>query len=182
MRLDSETVPGERRAAALNLLVPGAGLILLGAVTSGVLVGLVTSVSASFALAAALLFPLDFSPNVRALLIGIAGGCYVGAQVRLGQTVRRARAEAAARVRRRHLALCQDRLNAGDAAGALAALVPLEELAAVDVVVAYRLAQVRTALGDVNGARAAWQHLRTLDSHGLYRAQIRAHLRRLGAE
>lgn len=182
MPFGSETVPEERRAAALNLLVPGAGLILLGAPTSGVLVVLAASASATLALLASLLFPLDFSPNVRALLIGIAGGCYVGAQVRLGQRVRSVRDQAAARLRREQLALCQDRLNAGDAAGALAALAPLEELAAVDVVVAYRLAQARTALGDANRARAAWQHLRTLDTHGLYRAQIRAHLKRLGAE
>ena len=90
-----------RWAAWVNLLLPGGGLILLGAVGSGLLAGLLFIACANFALVAVLWFPDDFSGTTQALGIGLAAGAYVGAQVRVMAQVRRLRAEGTAARRRR---------------------------------------------------------------------------------
>ena len=168
----------ERRAAVLNLLLPGGGLVLVGATASGLLIGLLFTVCANFALAAVLLVPDDLPPLWQNLGIGLAAGSYVGAQVRLRQTVRALRSAWAAAERRRVLADVQLHLHAGDAAAALAALAPLREHAAHDLLVAVRLAQALTAAGRVDEAGQAWAQVRRLDHHGLYRQQTEEQERR----
>lgn len=176
------TVLEDRRARWapwINLLLPGGGLILAGAVWSGLLIGVLFAACANLALAAVLLFPDEFSRTVQTLVIGLAAGSYVGAQLRLSRQVRERRAQSAAALRRRLLGEAREHLARGERAQALAAIAPLAELARRDLLVAYRFAQVLTAVGDVQAARAAWEQVRTLDRHGIYRAQTRVHEQQL---
>lgn len=168
----------ERWAAALNLLLPGGGLIAVGATAPGMLVGLLFAVCANFAVAAVLLFPDDVPRIWQNLGIGLAAGSYIGAQIRLVQTLRAQRVTAAAALRRRILTDVQLHLDAGDAAAALAALQPLEQHAAHDLLVAVRFAQALTAAGRVDDAGEAWARVRRLDHHGLYRQQTEDQERR----
>jgi hypothetical protein len=161
-----------RWAAGVNLLLPGGGLILLGAVGSGLLAGTLFIACANFALAAVLLFPDDFSDTTQALGIGLAAGAYVGAQVRVTTQVRRLRAEGTAARRRRALWAARDCLARGDAAAAVDVLRPLVEAEAQDLLVTYQWAQSLTAAGDATRARDAWQQVRRLDRHGIYKQHI----------
>lgn len=174
--------PAARWAPWLNLVLPGGGLVLLGSPWAGWLVGVVCAACANLAVVATLLLPDEFPPAVRNLVLGLAGGCYVGAQVRLRQTRRAQRARAERAWRRAVLAETQRWLSHGEAERALAAIAPLAERAGEDVLVAYRLAQALTAAGRVGAARAAWRRVRALDRHGLYRAQVLENERRLGPE
>jgi len=153
----------------VNLLLPGGGMILIGSVASGLLGGLVFAACANLALLAVLLFPDDFSGTTQALAIGLAAGAYVGAQVRFAGCARKLREQTAASFRRRLLWQSQELLAHGEAAHAVEVLRPLADQACGDLLVAYRLAQALTAAGDVPAARAAWQQVRQLDRHGLYR-------------
>lgn len=162
----------QRWAGTVNLLLPGGGLILLGATWSGWLVGFLFVASANLALAASLLFPDDFSSRAQSLLIGLAAGCYIGAQVRVAQSLRQRRATEFQARRAEHLRQAQEHMQRGDARAARAALEPLAADAAHDLLVAYRLAQVLTAAGDAEAARAAWARVRALDRHRVYRQQI----------
>ena len=162
----------EAWARAINLLVPGGGMILIGSVVTGLLAGLLFAACANFAVVAVLLFPDDFSGTLQALAIGLAAGAYFGAQVRLARQIRTQHAATAASLRRRILWQSQELLARGEAAGAVEALRPLAVEAGCDLLVAYRLAQALTAAGDRPAARAAWQQVRALDEHGLYKQQI----------
>ncbi len=167
-------------ARAINLLVPGSGMILAGSVVTGLLAGLLFAACANFAVLAVLLFPDDFSGTMQALAIGLAAGAYLGAQVRLAAHIKALRLAAAASFRRRILWQSQELLARGEAAGAVDALRPLAAEASRDLLVAYRLAQALTAAGDVPAARAAWQQVRELDEHGLYKQQIHENADALG--
>lgn len=156
----------------INLLVPGGGLIAIRDVWTGVVVALLFTLSANAAIAARLLIPDEFSPWLAGLCIGVAGGTYIGAQFRLAHTVREQRREAALRQRRAALAAVCDRLERGDGEAALEALEPLRSAAEQDLLVAYRLAQVLTMKRDVSAALEAWQQVRVLDRHHVYRRQI----------
>lgn len=159
--------------ACLNLLVPGGGIVLLGWVWTGLVVGLLFTICANYALWATLLVPDEFPSWAQGLGIGLAGGTYLGAQLRLAQAVRSQQQQRQATLRRQALLAARDGLRRGDFTVALAALEPLRELASRDLLVAYRLAQVYTALQDVDAARAAWRQVRALDRHGVYRHEMR---------
>ncbi len=169
-----------RWAPWLNLLLPGGGLILLGSTLSGLVRGLVVAGLANLALIAILMFPDEFSTTMRALLAAFASGGYVGTQLRLARKMRDDREREAAEERHRQLADAQRLLAAGDIAGALEMLDPLVDLARSDLLVAYRLAQAITAAGDTATARIAWQQVRRLDRHGIYRTLVRENEARLG--
>jgi hypothetical protein len=160
--------------ALANLVLPGAGLVLLGHVAAGLLYGSMFVACANFALVAVLLVPDDISGTWQALGIGLAGGAYVGTQVRLAQTVRGAQQAAAQRRRAEWLRNAQLALAQGAVAEARAALTPLIEEAEDDLLVALRWAQLVTAEGDSSAARDAWRRVRRLDPHGVYRAQVQA--------
>ncbi len=161
-----------QRGAWINLLLPGAGLVLCGATMAGLVVGVVFAVSANIALVATLLFPDDFGPGPRALAIGVAGGVYLGGQIRYAQTVRGLQRAAAVRERRERLGRTQRLLASGDVAGALQAIAPLTEANPDDLVAAYRLAQVLMAAGNGHAARVAWKRVKQLDRHRLYAQQV----------
>ena len=161
-------------AAAVNLLVPGAGLILTGATWVGLATGLVFIICANAALWITLLIPDEVSRWSQALAIGVAGGAYLGAQMRFAQSVRsRERNHQAAR-RREALSAARTHLKTGNHAAALAALEPVRDGAEHDLLLAYRTAQACTGMRDAETARAAWQRVRALDRHHIYSEQIRA--------
>ncbi len=164
------------RASLLNLILPGGGLIAIGALLPGVLVGLAFAASANFALIAILLFPADFTRAYQALGIGLAVGCYLGAQIRLLTTIRARRRAAAARHRRQQLWHARELLERGEHGAALQVLSSLADTYADDLLVAYRLAQALSLAGSVHAARSAWERVRRLDRHGIYREQTRARL------
>ncbi len=176
------TPRADRWAPWLNLLLPGGGLILCGYATQGLVGGLVFAACANFALAAVLLFPDDFAAPVRAAAIALAACGYVGLQWgQLRAEYARQRRDAAER-RARTLRAVQKFLAAGDSGSARSALESLAQEWPDDLHVAYRLAEVLSAAGDVVAARAAWRHLRTLDRDGIYRSQWRAAERVLGGK
>ena len=179
MATNTRELPGDGWASALNLLLPGGGLILIGAPWSGLLIGLAFAACANFALAAVLLFPDNFSPTHQALGTGLAAGASLGAQGRLAQTRRPMRAAAAAAWRRRMLWRTRELVERGEHAEALQTITPLAERWPDDLHVAYRVAQVLTEVGSADAAQDAWRRVRALDRHGLYRAQIGAGFQRL---
>jgi hypothetical protein len=178
----SARVPGSPRLWGANLVLPGVGLILAGRVAAGLAIGLLFVVLANGAVAATLLVPDDVSPWVQALVIGLAAGTYVGAQLRLryaledtARAARRDRRDAALRVVR----ACVER---GDGEAGWEALRPVAEDAEEDLLVAYRVAQVLTLRGDRTAARIAWERVRRLDRHHLYREAYDAQMAALRSD
>jgi hypothetical protein len=159
-------------AGLLNLVVPGAGLIVRGAVGSGLLCGLLFAACANLTLAACLLFPDEMSASGRTLALVITGVVYVLVQVRMAQITGLAARRTKEQFRRERLLRVQECLRREDVAGALEAIEPLMDSAGTDLLVAFRVAEVLTLADDQEGARAAWANVRALDRHGIYRAQM----------
>jgi len=171
-----------RIARVVNLLVPGAGIILVGREALGVLVALLFTAAANAALAANLLFPAEWSPGWRAISTGVALGTYLGAQVRFAQTLRDQRRRASAAHRNAALRAARAALLAGRVEEAWRLLQPLAPQAEDDLLLAYRLAQVLSARGDRQAARAAWQRVRRLDRHRIYYREVLDNERALSEE
>lgn len=158
----------------VNLVVPGGGLILIGYEALGMLVAVLFSASTCYVIAAGLLFPDDTTIAWRNLILGIALGTWVGAQIRYAQSVRHLREEAADARRRKSLRETQAALREDRVGDAWRAIKPLAELAESDLALAYRLAQVQSARGEYARARQAWRRVRRLDRHRIYRAETLA--------
>lgn len=156
----------------INLLIPGGGLITIGRVWLGLIIALLFALLANCALAFSLLFPDDVPSWAGGLTTGLAGGTYLGAQLRFAQTVRSRHREAATAHRRQALEAARACLTAGQYHQAWEAIRPLAAQADRDLLVAYRVAQVLTAKQDVNAALDAWHLVRRLDRHHIYREQI----------
>lgn len=163
----------ERWAPWLNLVLPGGGLVLLGARWTGFYLALLFAACANFALAAVLLFPDDCGRPVQLLAIGAGAGGYVGAQWRCAQTARARRARIADVRRRTALREARRMVEQGAFNEALRVLSPVAQENPDDLLVAYRIAEVLTAAGTSHAARLAWQRVRALDRHGVYREQLR---------
>jgi len=168
-------------ARLVNLVIPGGGLILVGGDVSGVLIALLFTATASFSVAASLLLPGEVPATWRGLGIGVTLGTYVGAQVRFAQTLYHQRGRIADQARRAALHDARQALLDGQVEDAWRALQPLADQADTDLVLAYRVAQVLTARGDEVAARAAWQRVRRLDRHRIYRPETVACERTLSA-
>ncbi len=156
----------------VNLLIPGGGLMMIGRVWLGLIIALLFALLANCALAFSLLFPDDVPSWAGGLTTGLAGGTYLGAQLRFAQTVRSRHREAATAHRRQALEAARACLAAGQYGQAWEAIRPLAAQADRDLLVAYRVAQVLTAKQDVNAALDAWHLVRRLDRHHIYREQI----------
>lgn len=161
------------KPAVANLVLPGAGLILLGDVWLGFVVGVLFLAGANLAIAATLLIPDEFTPTWRGLCIGLACGAYFGAQVRLTGAVRRHGRQQVDAHRRAVLQAAVTALEADAPEQALSEIEALGDARNRDLVVAYRYAQALTASGKVDRARTAWETVRKLDRHHLYRTFIR---------
>lgn len=169
----SDVATAPRWAPWLNLVLPGGGLIVCGAIWSGLLVGLVVVVCANLALAATLIFPDDFSANMRALVIGVAGGTYVGAQLRLAGWLRRRQEADRVCARRERLARAAEATEQGDVVTAVQTLDALAREWPQDLLIAFRLAEALAGAGHYHAARAALDRVRRLDRHGVYRQAVR---------
>jgi len=166
------TEPSTILPRVANLLVPGGGLVLAGSLTPGVAIALLFIAAANFAVGANLLFPDDFAPTWRGLGVGVAIGIYLGAQLRLAQSLRDARRQRARDRRVQALRTARSALAVGQVDQAWQALEPLAEQVEQDLVLAYWVAQVLTARGDGPAALAAWRRVRLLDHHHIYRREI----------
>ncbi len=158
----------------VNLVIPGGGLVLRGAVVAGVMIGVVFALCANLALWATLLIPDDFSPWKSGLAIGLAGGTYVGAQIRLRYTVRRQEREAGAGQRRAALEAVRQHLERKDYAAAWEAIRPVLGCVESDLLVARRCAQILSGLNKIEAAWEAWGRVRRLDRHQIYREETRS--------
>jgi len=155
-------------------------LILIGRETLGVMIAILFTMTACYALAATLLFPDDTSATWRGLSIGVAIGTYLGAQIRYAQTVRCQADEAFGDLRRAALRAARGALREGRAEDAWNALRPLLPQAETDLLVAYRVAQVLTARGDRLAALNAWRRVGRLDRHRIYRQEVLENEQALG--
>jgi len=162
----------------VNLLVPGSGLILHGDVLTGLVFCLLLTIVANLYLAGWLLIPDEVPPRWRLTALIVAAGTYALAQLRCAHRLRRERRHRELLQRREVLAAVQRLLIQDQPARAWELLQPLAGLAEDDLLVAWRVAQVLTAKRDVEAALAAWQRLRRLDRHHLYRTE-REHSERL---
>lgn len=181
MSSDLPDPPRTEWPVRLNLVIPGAGLVLLGSPAAGIVGGLAFAACANFALAAVLLIPDEFSGTTQALAVGLAVGTYVGVQLRLARAARTARATAATAWRRRVLWDVRAMLGRGEYAAALKALAPLVPRAPHDLLVAFRHAQLLSEVGATTEAEAAWRRVRTLDRHGIYKGQVRTYAAHIAA-
>lgn len=166
----------------INLVIPGGGLILIGSELLGVLIAALFTLSASYALAATLLFPDDTSATWRGLGLGVALGSYLGAQLRYAQSVRHQADQADADLRHAALRAARGALADGRADLAWEAVQPVLPQAEGDLLVAYRVAQVLTARGAGHAALSAWRRVRRLDRHRIYREEVRVNEQTLASE
>lgn len=162
----------------VNLLIPGGGLILVGWPWLGWAIGLLFVLALNASLAIILLFPDEWPAWVGGLAIGVTGGTYLGAQIRLRQLITLRRLTAAEEFRNSTLRTALAAAEAGDQLTALEHLEKLADEADRDLLVAYRVAQVISATGDAEGSQSAWARVQRLDRYGLYRGVIRAELAR----
>ena len=167
-------------ARGANLLVPGTGPVLVGRPWLGWCTGLLFALAINAALALTLLFPDELPGWYGGLAIGVTGGIYVGAQIRLVRMLRATARETQAARRRMTLARAADALNRREPLAALEIIAALADEADHDLLIAYRLAQVMSATGDRTAAAEAWQRVERLDRHRLYRRVVRDERARLG--
>ncbi len=161
----------ERVASLINFLLPGVGLVLAGRLALGVVLGLTFTVGVCVALAGAFLMPDDLDRRFTLLTAGAGAGVYVAAQHQMQATRREARRRTIERKRRERLHAALSQLKAGDAGQARATLAALMGDHPHDLLIAYRHAQACLASGDAPAAQQAWDRVRRLDPHGLYRAE-----------
>lgn len=174
--------PFYRWARMCNLIVPGGGLIVVGATWTGLTTGVLFALGANFAVAATLLIPDETPTWLRAAAVAFTVGVYAFAQWRLPHVWRRqnraARAERRRAVLHRvHVLIEQARFDA-----ARDELAAVADLAEHDLLIAFRIAEVETALHAGGTACDAWRRVESLDAHEIYRAQREAALRRLGVQ
>lgn len=160
-------------AAGLNLVLPGGGLILLGATGIGLLFGAAFILLLNLALLAVFITPDDFATAGCAAAVGAVVLSYAAAQFGMAAHLRRFREEQALAERRRVLREIERLAAAGDAAAALGLLETLAGADCADLALAYTRATLLAALGRGDEARSAWEHLRRIDRHGIYRGVTR---------
>lgn len=164
------------RARLANLLVPGLGWILLDQTALGVAIAVAFAMLANAAVTAEGLFPDEFSAPLRALLLGAAALTYGWSQWAMQKAVRRAARERAARLRRTALREYEAALRAGDGHAALESLRRLVREASADLSIAVRMAEAWSLIGDADASRRAWEHVRRIDRHHVYRETVALHL------
>lgn len=176
--------PAPTRAQyAMNLLTPGAGLLLIGAWGHGLLFGAVFWVFSLLSVLWIAVIPYEPPPWAVYIVVVLTIAVYVAAQFKLAQTVREQAAAAHAAMRRAALITARRAMASGDPQTALRALEPLQCHLATDLLVAVRAAEALAAAGDHAQARTVWELVLRTDRHGLYRATAhRALVALAGAE
>lgn len=161
-------------AAALNLVLPGAGVILLNAPWTGLGLGLLFALCANLAIVALLILPDDFTRGTAQAIILLTILSYLAAQASLTVTLRQATRRTLAAERRNALRVMQAGLDAGDAGAALHALEPLLEHQPDDLALLSWRARLLDVAGRRADADAAWLEVAKRDPDGVYRAELRA--------
>lgn len=159
-------------ARLLNLLVPGAGLILIGRLLSGWSLALGFAITANLAVLFIFVIPVDINPAVRSASIGSAALLYVAAQGLFASAVRFDLQAAMRDQQSRVLRSVHRLIAAGDWSAAWQELQPLLPTADGDLLIALRAAQILTVVGDRAAAAAACEDLRRLDKHHICRADL----------
>lgn len=162
-----------------NLLLPGAGLILVGSIWAGLLVGVTFTAAANYTLAAFFVFPDEFAGWAKYAGLGITVVAYAGGQAILAQTSQLRESAAYFTLRKRVLREAQRLLQQGDCTAALGVLETLGDAAERDLLIAVRRAQILTATPDAQIAIGAWRQVQSIDLHGVYRRECEQQLRRL---
>ena len=162
----------------VNLIIPGAGVLLAGNLLLGTLLALLFAAAGNFVIWAIWLVPDSVAPWMTGVALAATAGSFVAAQLQLAQTLRRRHAALTVAERRRVLGLVCRHIDDGAYREALDALRPLAA-ARDDLLIAFRFAQVLTLARHVPEARAAWRHLRAIDLHHIYRDEIDSYERTL---
>lgn len=183
--------PRGQFSRVLNLLLPGGGLILVGAVWRGVLIGALFILLLNAVIAFGLLIPDEIPGWLYLVLLAALAAAYTGAQLWLVRIQLRRGEHTGAAQRRQVLRAAAEALERSDAAAALAALRQSEPAVEHDLLLALRWAQAvqmeanldQPAAADQEpsggaGVRHAWLRVQRLDEHGIYRAEVHAALRR----
>lgn len=158
-----------RLARWVNLAVPGTGLLLLGRWPAGLVTLVAFTTAANGVIWSTLIAPEDWSGWIPGAAGGLAAAAYVAAQLVLSQEIGAARRRICALRRREILAASERLIEAGDLGAGLAELERLDPADTRDLPVAVRHAQLLQGLGDWAGARRAWEHVRRIDRHQVYR-------------
>lgn len=171
---------GGAAAALLNLLLPGAGLIVIGFEGAGLLLGLTFGLVGGLAIASNWIIPAEFHRAARVLALAAAAFVYLGTQLRMAQALRIRQRDIGNERRRSVLAECRAAAATGDHERALRLLSELTAEDPAAVLPWVRRAQVLAAAGRVDEARQAWAEARRLDRHGVYRNEARRGLSETG--
>lgn len=155
-----------------NILIPGGGLVLAGAVLEGLALGISFAVISGLAIVTSWIAPESYDSFTRVGLRICAASLFVTCQVRLVPALRCERQQAAHQRRR---AMLRSAVRAADVENwpeACAALARAQQENPSDLLVAVRLAEALQAVGDPVAAAHAWRRVRALDRHHLYRDRI----------
>lgn len=168
-------------AIVCNVIVPGAGLIVLQREWLGATLALVFGVTATVGVWSVWITPASVPTWASVCALVLAGGCWL-----VGQVVLRRRvmsyldADVLAEVKSlREQAL--ERTSAGDYDAAHRLLRFALTLNDEDVETNVQLAELLTLVGRFRPARRAWQRVDRLDRAGAYRRHVAAALDRLPA-
>lgn len=153
----------------INLFVPGGGLILSGHVTAGLMVGVFFGVLCNLAILASLVVPDEFSRSGRSLCILSAALVYILAQFLLIRAHASDVQVARNCARRSTLRQAAASLEQGDAEAARVELEALRSQSKGDLHVAVCHARALSAGGDSAAAIRAWEAVREIDKHHIYR-------------
>ncbi len=156
-----------------NLLVPGAGLVLAGRPWAGLIAGTLFSTILAAALTAVWVVPGEVPATWKGLLIGFAGGTYVGAQIRQVRALRERARQALERGRKACLRDAIAAMHAQEPERAVALLEPAVTARPGDLLLLVRLAQALDAAGQQTEASAMWEQVRALDRHRVFRSDVR---------
>lgn len=164
-------------ARVANAVIPGGGLILAGWPWTGAILALAFGVGANGTIAAWWIIPEDVPATGTMALLFCTAAVYVVAQVLLAARLAKAVDESRTSARHEALRRAVACLREGDATAGLKELARLGEAHRSDLLVAYRRAQLLGLTRDAQAVREAWQNVRVLDRHGLYREECASALR-----
>lgn len=166
-----DTVSMRSSSAALraaNAVIPGAGIVWLGEVWTGVVLGLSFCILAALAIAAEFIAPEAYSPVTRAGLFSAAGCSYLLTQLQYRTVARRLELETSRQLRRRQLQHIRQLTAAGQPHEAMRALNDALGRRPEDLLLLVRLAQAQQSAGDFEAAALTWRHIRASDRHHVY--------------
>lgn len=152
-----------------NILLPGGGLILCGALVEGLALGMSFSLLAAMSIVTTWVAPESYHPVARGLLWLCTGAVFLACQLRLPAAAGRLAGEQAAGDRRDSLIRAAQAMQAQRWNEACDELIRAQRRFPNDLLVAVRLAEALEAAGASSEAVQAWRRVRELDHHHIYR-------------